>query len=234
MTEPVKPIGKKTQSASAAPKKEEPKKVKIGGIEFRKDEIDKTSSYVKDGKKINSVFLKNGVQIDYPNQTDSNKNPHVESRGDGGFWGNDLPGTSAYDVDNAVIYGNKNKTDFISLSGKSSSNEVIVNQEESWYVNGNMQHDYVDLGPNTENNTVHMDKKDRTHIFYNQTGIEINGEELQSTLGVLKVEGEGVSSQEEQLKDALPENVTISTRELDEIIYKIRGGLKNSIPPPPL
>lgn len=203
MTEPVKPVSKRTVNTAAPAKTQKTQKVKIGGIEFRKDQVGKTSEYTKNNQKINTVFLKNGMQIDFPNQTNSKKEPSIDSRGKSGFFSTDSPSLQAYDVENATIYGNPNNTDFINLSGKSSGNEIIVDQKESWYVNGSMQKDYVDLGPDTENNTVLMDKKDKTRIWYNQTGIEMNGVEVQSTLGHLEVEGAGVSSQEEQLQDAL-------------------------------
>lgn len=209
MTEPVKPISQKQSTAAPAGKTQKMQKVKIGGIEFRKDQIeaDKTSSYTLNGKKMNTVFVKPGVQIDFPDQKNDDKKPSVESMGLSNKWYNqDDSNIHIHDVDNATIYGNPNKSDFINLSGKSSGNEIIVDQKESWYINGNMRKDYVELGPDTKNNTVHMDKQDKTQIWYNQMGLEMNGIEVQSTLGHIEVEGEGKSFQEAQLKDALPEN----------------------------
>ena len=107
------------------------------------------------------------------------------------------------DLENAKIYGDPDKTDFINLKGKSSSNEIFVDKKESWYINGNMRKDYVELGPDTENNTVHMDEKDETQIWYNQFGVEMDGETVQSEIGYVQVEGKGESSQEEQLKASL-------------------------------
>ena len=110
---------------------------------------------------------------------------------------------SITDLENAKIYGDPDKTDFINLKGKSSSNEIFVDKKESWYINGNMRKDYVELGPDTENNTVHMDEKDETQIWYNQFGVEMDGETVQSEIGYVQVEGKGESSQEEQLKASL-------------------------------
>ncbi len=207
MTDPVKPISSKTTAQTKAPAKpKEAQKVKIGNVEFRKDQIDadKTKSYIQNGKKMNTVFLKPGVQIDFPDQTNPKKNPSVESIGLRQEWYNpDKSYINISDLDDAKIYGTPNKTDHINLYGHSSGNEIFVDQEESWYVNGNMQKDYVELGPNTSNNTVHMDEKDTTEIFYNQTGVYMNGEEVTSPLEVLEVKGEGTSEQEVQLKEAL-------------------------------
>lgn len=106
-------------------------------------------------------------------------------------------------MENAKIYGNPDKTDFINLKGKSSGNEIFVDKKESWYINGNMRKDYIELGPDTQNNTVHMDEKDETKIWYNQFGVEMDGETVQPEIGYVQVEGKGESSQEEQLKASL-------------------------------
>ena len=45
-----------------------------------------------------------------------------------------------------------------------------------------------------------MDEKDETQIWYNQFGVEMDGETVQSEIGYVQVEGKGESSQEEQLK----------------------------------
>ena len=66
-----------------------------------------------------------------------------------------------------------------------------------------MRHDRVELGADTSDNTVHMDEKDETRIFYNQSKVIMNGEVIQDDLGVLRVQGKGESTQESQLKDAL-------------------------------
>lgn len=207
MTEPVKPIGKSTAaSQTKAVQKQKSNKINIGGVIFDKNQIDadKTSSYTLNGKKINTVFVKPGIQIDFPDQKNPNKKPSVESMGLRKEWYNpDDSYISITDLENAKIYGDPDKTDFINLKGKSSSNEIFVDKKESWYINGNMRKDYVELDPDTENNTVHMDEKDETQIWYNQFGVEMDGETVQSEIGYVQVEGKGESSQEEQLKASL-------------------------------
>ncbi len=209
MTDPVKPIGKNTPAVPATPVKNEEKKsseVKIGGVIFDKNQIeaDKTSSYTLNGKKMNSVFLKPGVRIDFPDQKNPDKKPSVESRGLSDKWYNpDDSYITITDMENAKIYGNPNQTDFINLEGQSSNNEVFVDQKESWYIDGSMRKDYVSLSAFSENNTVHMDKKDKTQIDYMQMEVEMNGETYQDEIGIVNVEGEGESAQEEQLKASL-------------------------------
>ncbi|MCM1010078.1 MAG: hypothetical protein NC390_04255 [Fusobacterium sp.] len=209
MTEPVKPISSKTTAQPKAPAApQESKKVKIGNVEFRKDQIesDKTRTYVLNGKKMNTVFVKPGVQIDFPDQTAPNKNPRVESIGLRQEWYNpDDSNIHINDLDGAKIYGAPNKNDYISLEGHSSGNEIFVDQKESWYINGDMRRDNVQLGPDTSENTVHMDEKDTTEIWYNQSSVYINDEKVKAEMERLDVKGKGTSEQEVQLKDALKE-----------------------------
>lgn len=210
MTKPVKPI---SSAATTTPKEvpakpQAPEKVKIGNVEFRKDQIeaDKTKTYTLNGKKMNTVFVKPGVQIDFPDQE---KNASVESLGLSPEWYNpDRSHINIYNLDNAKIYGIPNKTDFIDLYGSSSGNEIFVDKKESWYINGDMRKDYVELGSHTSNNTVHMDEKDETRIWYNQSGVYINGQEAKSDIERLDVQGKGISEQEVQLKEALKDNYT--------------------------
>ncbi len=214
MTEPVKPIGKNTPAAPAAPakteaEKEKSNKIKIGGVIFDKNQIeaDKTTSYTENGKKMNTVFVKPGVRIDFPDQKNTDKNPSVESRGLYDKWYNpDDSYITITDIEDAKIYGNPNKSDFIDLEGKSRNNEVFVDKKESWYINGDMRKDYVTLYGTTENNTVHMDEKDKTDIWYNQSGVVVNGETYKDETDVIQVEGKGESAQEEQLKGYLGDN----------------------------
>lgn len=72
MTDPVKPInGNSTPSAKRTQAKTNSTTVKIGGVTFNKNQIeaDKTKKYTLNGKKMNTVFVKPGIQIDYPDQT---------------------------------------------------------------------------------------------------------------------------------------------------------------------
>ena len=218
MTEPVKPIsGNSTPSVKRAQTKPSSTKVKIGGVTFNKDQIeaDKTEKYTLNGKKMNTVFVKPGIQIDYPDQT--KKQAEVESYGLSSKWYNpDDSYIRINNLDNATIYGIPNKTDFIHLNGTSSNNKIIVDQKESWYVDGAQRKDYVELGPNTKNNKVQMDEADETRIFYNRSGVSVNGEVVQSSVGFLDVEGEGTSSQEPQLKASLGRNNYIHHSYLQE------------------
>lgn len=201
MTDPVKPISGKKAAPAAKPA--QPKTVKIGNVEFRRDQIeaDKTKTYTQNGKKMNTVFVKPGVQIDFPDQT---KPARVESTGLREEWYNpDSSYIHIYDLHDAKIYGNPNKSDYIDLHGNSSGNEIFVDKKESWYVNGDMRRDRVELGSDTSDNTVHMDEKDETRIFYNQAGVIMNDHVVQDEIGVLRVQGKGESAQESQLQDAL-------------------------------
>ncbi|MGN0031101.1 MAG: hypothetical protein ACI37Q_04010 [Candidatus Gastranaerophilaceae bacterium] len=204
MTKPVKPISAKTATPAVA-KPAQPKTVKIGNVEFRKDQIeeDKTKTYTQNGKKINTVFVKPGVQIDFPDQAEPAR---VESLGLREEWYNpDSSHINIYDLHDAKIYGNPNKRDYIGLYGNSSDNEIFVDKKESWYVNGDMRKDRVDLGSETSDNTVHMDEKDETRILYNQPGVTMNNQVVQDEIDVLRVQGKGESAQESQLQDALGE-----------------------------
>ena len=207
MAEPVRPVSSKTKAAASQPKAQpqEPKKVKIGNVEFRKDQIieDKTKTYMKDGKKMNTVFVKPGVQIDFPDQNPK-KGANVNSIGLRSEWYNpDSSNIHIYNLDGATIYGISNKSDYINLEGISSNNTVIVDQKESWYIDGSQRSDTVDLGPMTSNNTVKMDEKDTTDIFYNRPEVRFDNRLVQSDLGILHVQGEGTSEQELQLKESI-------------------------------
>ena len=47
--------------------------VKIGGVTFNKADVKSSEVIVKDGKKINSVFLQDGTHVEFPNQSANNK-----------------------------------------------------------------------------------------------------------------------------------------------------------------
>ena len=47
--------------------------VKIGGVTYNKDIVKSSGVVVKDGKKLNSVFLKDGTHIEYPTQSENNQ-----------------------------------------------------------------------------------------------------------------------------------------------------------------
>lgn len=223
MTEPVKPVSSKTTAKTnrQSVTHKQPQKVKIGNVEFRKDQIieDKTKTYMKDGKKMNTVFVKPGVQIDFPDQNQK-QGARVESLGLRSEWYN--PDSSHINIDNlndATIYGIPNKTDFIDVMGTSKNNKIIVNQKESWYIDGSQRKDYVDLGSMTSNNTVEMDEKDQTHIFYNQPEVKFGNQTIQDNLGILEVEGEGTSEQEPQLKASIK---SYDQHKLTQEFYKKR------------
>ncbi|MBO6088065.1 hypothetical protein J6P92_06970 [bacterium] len=208
MTDPVKPVSRKTapQPQQIAP--QEKKTVKIGNVEFRKDQIEanKTKTYMQNGKKMNTVFVKPGVQIDFPDQTNPQKHPSVESRGLRQEWYNyDSSWIDVTDLDNATITGAKNRSDYITLKGLSNNNKIIVDQDESWYINGDMKKDRVQLESSTSGNTVEMDEKDDLQIWYNQPEVQMNGQIVQSQHGRVNVHGKGTSEQELQLQQSLTE-----------------------------
>lgn len=195
------PINSKTLSAQKPVQPKQPQKVKIGGVEYNREHIEKSETNVKNGKKEYSVFVKPGVQIVYPEQTSGNAT--VESLGLRKEWYNpDESCININDLEGASIYGIPNKSDYISLGGKSKNNTIVVDQKESWYINGDMRRDYVIMYDDTSNNTVVMDKKDKLSIGYTHPTIE-QGE---SPYGYLQVNGKGTSEQEVQLKHDLGDN----------------------------
>ncbi len=205
MTEPVKPVNNKTQTVQTNQPKAKTDKVRIGNVEFKRNEIieDKTKTYVQNGKKMNTVFVKPGVQIDFPDQNPKN---HASVRNTGVVpeWYNpDRSYIQIENLENSKIYGNPNRTDFIDLNGKSKNNTVIVDKKESWYVDGSQRKDYITLGADTSNNTVKMDEKDELDIHYHRTSVYFGTEEVQSPIGNLEVEGKGTSEQELQLKASI-------------------------------
>ncbi len=110
-----KPINSQTQMPAQTPTQPATtQKVKIGGVEFDAKRVKSSDSYVKEGKKMNCVFLESGLQIDYPDQTDSNKNPIVLSSS---MYPQCYTHTMISDLDNATIYGAKNKDDRIFYTG---------------------------------------------------------------------------------------------------------------------
>ena len=83
--EPVKPVSRTSKNAQTKAvenkqKQQNSEKVKIGGVLFNRNQIDesKTKTYTQDGKKMNTVFVKPGVQINYPDQSNKNNNPSIE------------------------------------------------------------------------------------------------------------------------------------------------------------
>jgi hypothetical protein len=195
MTSPISSKKVKKNQQVLKPKAQQQKTKNIGGVEYKADQVESYKEYKQDGQLRYSVMLKPGVNLDYPTQTDKSKSPHVESRGLSNKWYNpDESWVSVFDIDNATITGSQNLSDQITLEGKASNNTVIVNQRESWYINGDMRHDVVTLGPDTSGNTVEMDDKDRLQIMYNDYHDENTG------LNILTVTGSGTSEQEVQLK----------------------------------
>lgn len=47
--------------------------IKIGGVTFDKVDVKSSETILKDGKKINSVFLQDGTHIEFPNQAAKNQ-----------------------------------------------------------------------------------------------------------------------------------------------------------------
>lgn len=57
--------------------------IKIGGVTFNKADVKSSEVVVKDGKKMNSVFLQDGTHVEFPTQSADNKssiyqNNHVQ------------------------------------------------------------------------------------------------------------------------------------------------------------
>lgn len=47
--------------------------IKIGGVQFNKADVKSSEVIVKDGKKVNSVFLQDGTHVEFPTQSEENK-----------------------------------------------------------------------------------------------------------------------------------------------------------------
>ncbi len=47
--------------------------IKIGGVKFNKADVKSSEVIVKDGKKVNSVFLQDGTHLEFPTQSAENK-----------------------------------------------------------------------------------------------------------------------------------------------------------------
>ena len=47
--------------------------IKIGGVKFNKADVKSSEVIVKDGKKLNSVFLQDGTHVEFPTQSEENK-----------------------------------------------------------------------------------------------------------------------------------------------------------------
>ncbi len=210
--EPVKPVSRTSKNAQTKAvenkqKQQNSEKVKIGGVLFNRNQIDesKTKTYTQDGKKMNTVFVKPGVQINYPDQSNKNNNPSIESRGLRNEWYNpDSSWIDVNDLENATITGAPNRNDLITLKGNSHNNTVIVDNKESWYVNKNMRSDTVILNDTTHDNTVKMDNSDNLEIWFNpEVGSVIHNGIEHSTLHTIYVEGKGTSEQEIQLQESL-------------------------------
>lgn len=210
--EPVKPVSRASKNAQAKVAQNEKKqqnseKVKIGGVLFNRNQIDesKTKTYTQNGQKMNTVFVKPGVQIDYPDQKNKKNNPSVESRGLREEWYNpDSSWIDITDLENATVTGAQNRDDTITLKGNSNNNTIIVDNKESWYVDKSMRSDSVVLNDTTHDNTVKMDETDSLEIWYNpEVGSVIhNGVEHRMPHTVF-VEGKGTSEQEIQLQESL-------------------------------
>ncbi len=148
----------------------------IGGVNFRKDDVQSSEVIVKDGQELNSVFLNDGTHIVYPNQ-DETKNPKITQYDEVNMRGNAHDGMQYYST------GNKN-TDFERLSGA----EITGTNKKDTYILKGCDNTKVDLSQNdgksdkvvqkdskvdgekvkSTNNTVTLgDKKDKvTNMFY--------------------------------------------------------------------
>ncbi len=211
MTGPLKPVNGQTQTQKAdAPKPQaQPEKIEIGGVLVNPQLIDEKRSftYQENGKTMNTIFTKAGVTITYPDQTNPEKNPEIAILGIRDEWYNPNDShTIITDLEDATITGNPDKADYIILQGQSSDNTVVVDQKEGFFVDKRMRKDRVEIGYDTEGNTVKMDDSDSLEIGHHQSAVEVNGREVRGSLGYLTIQGAGTSEQEPQLKDALGEN----------------------------
>ena len=211
MSGPLKPVNGQKQAAKPEAPKPQPRqeKIEIGGVLVNPKMIDekRTFTYQENGKNMNTVFTKAGVTITYPDQTNPDKKPEITILGIRDEWYNPNDShTIIKDLENATITGNPNKDDYILLEGESANNTVVVDQKEGFFVDKSMRKDSVELGFDTENNTVKMGEDDHLQIWHHQTSVKVDGREVKPPIDHLYIQGEGVSEQEAQLQDALSES----------------------------
>lgn len=180
MTEPIKPRND----------------VKFGGVEFNSNDVVKREKIIKENGGIRySVFLKNGVHIEYPQQKNSN-NAYVEmnysepeNRRNKSSQKRPLATTFISNLAFGKIEGSKNNYDDIILTGGNSNIIDISNDNQKDAV-------YIRPGVVTPslNNKVVMDKNDRTDINREKTLSFSEHEED------IVVEGEGIADENSHKK----------------------------------
>lgn len=103
--------------------------INIGGVNFNKNDVQKSEVIKQDGKEMNSVFLNDGTQVVYPNQKAENNASIMQGFGKKSEWvPNDRPNNAAYKsvtvedqsykettfnkLENAQITGTQGKDDY--------------------------------------------------------------------------------------------------------------------------
>jgi len=124
--------------------------IKIGGVKFNKADVKSSEVIVKDGKKVNSVFLQDGTHVEFPNQSEDNKSSvsqnissHYKPGGHIGFnpiTGDVGPHISMDKVQNPSV----KVTHFNRISGAKITG---TENEEKYYLNG-CTNSEVDLSQN--------------------------------------------------------------------------------------
>lgn len=148
--------------------------VNIGGVKFNRNAINGIRVKNENGAELISVFLKNGVSLEYPRQKpESHANVYTNNEGLGVF----DTDTNIYNLTDGKVKGSKG-ADRIALYG---TNGVTVDTSGDDKVSI-LGDDYVSIYDNSHdgkaarNNRVIRDKKDHVIIDTENTKVTIDGE----------------------------------------------------------
>ena len=169
MTEPIKPMNL----------------INYGGVEFNSNDVAKKQKvFNEQGGVRYSVFLKNGVYLEYPEQKQSNKSSifvdhQAETELTNWIQVNNLAygqvkGTEEKD-EVIVLNGNNSTTVDISDKNKKRHDQVIIQDtyDDCYYGN---KHEVSNKFTPSKNNTVITDENDFIIIETQNTSVDIKGE----------------------------------------------------------
>ncbi len=148
--------------------------IKIGGVKFNKADVKSSEVIVKDGKKINSVFLKDGTHVEFPNQSENNKSSvsqsnsaHYEPGAHVGFnpmTGNVGPHISLDKVEDTSV----KVTSFNRMTGAKITG---TENEDCYYLNG-CTNSEVDLSQKDGNQDIVFEHTSHTGSLFGGTDWE--------------------------------------------------------------
>lgn len=198
--------------------------INIGGVKFNKNDVAK-SEVIKqeDGVLKNSVFLKDGTHIVYPNQSAKNESLiSIHSNDDSGNPENKEFTVDFYRISNAEIIGTERKDDYILHGCKDS--KVDVSQKDN-------KRDSVKI------------KDDDTNVHQHYNGRDIKNETQHSRDGHVLFSGKNEVKQnfedstflhhqspdgKRTLYDQIIGKGTVSESERDFMFVSHRSGVSNS------